>query len=96
MRRKEATTYREAKTQEECRHHWVIETAAGPVSRGVCKLCGAHKEFGNYLPDCLGIEKDDYREWAESPRREKGRREPSEGIFPEIGGGDRNAVTAGA
>jgi hypothetical protein len=30
-----------------CQHHWLIEEAAGPVSRGVCKLCGAKRDFFN-------------------------------------------------
>ncbi len=30
-----------------CTHHWVIETANGPVSRGVCNLCHAVQEFEN-------------------------------------------------
>jgi len=32
-----------------CRHHWLIEDPAGPVSRGVCKHCGAVREFKNYV-----------------------------------------------
>ena len=32
-----------------CAHHWVIETANGPVSRGVCKLCQEVREFGNSI-----------------------------------------------
>ena len=31
-----------------CSHHWIIEPPAGPTSRGVCKLCGAVKEFDNF------------------------------------------------
>ncbi len=34
----------------ECRHHWIIESHRGPISRGVCKLCGAVREFMNYVP----------------------------------------------
>jgi hypothetical protein len=30
-----------------CPHHWIIEPATGPTSMGVCKLCGAAKEFSN-------------------------------------------------
>lgn len=33
----------------ECRHHWVIESASRPVSKGKCRLCGLEKEFKNYL-----------------------------------------------
>ena len=34
-----------------CCHHWIIENAVGPVSRGVCKFCGEGREFDNFLPD---------------------------------------------
>ena len=30
-----------------CAHHWLIETAVGPVSQGFCRLCGAGQEFTN-------------------------------------------------
>ena len=36
--------------QTTCSHHWIIEPHAGPISRGVCKRCGAETEFRNYLP----------------------------------------------
>ena len=32
-----------------CAHHWIIETANGPVSRGMCKLCHQVREFGNSI-----------------------------------------------
>lgn len=35
----------------ECAHHWLIEPPSGPMSKGVCKLCGAEKEFLNNLPE---------------------------------------------
>ncbi len=41
----------ESTVKEQCRHHWVIESASGPISRGVCRLCGTVKEFSNRLPD---------------------------------------------
>jgi len=28
-----------------CIHWWLVETPRGPTSKGVCKLCGAEKEF---------------------------------------------------
>ena len=34
-----------------CHHHWVIETAQGPTSDGVCKNCGTRKEFLNAIPE---------------------------------------------
>ena len=36
---------------EQCAHYWIIEASRGPTSRGVCKLCGAEKEFLNKIPD---------------------------------------------
>ena len=30
-----------------CQHHWLIEEPAGPTSHGVCKRCGAEREFFN-------------------------------------------------
>ena len=30
-----------------CTHHWVIDAADGHLSRGVCKLCHAAREFEN-------------------------------------------------
>ena len=32
-----------------CPHHWVIQSARGPMSAGVCQICGAVKEFKNYV-----------------------------------------------
>ncbi len=34
-------------TTTQCAHHWIIETATGPVSKGMCRLCGAGREFKN-------------------------------------------------
>ncbi len=34
---------------DSCPHHWVIQEADGPQSAGICRLCGAVKEFNNYL-----------------------------------------------
>ena len=32
-----------------CQHHWVIDKPAGPVSKGVCRLCSEEREFQNYV-----------------------------------------------
>ena len=40
-------------TKEVCRHHWLIDPANGPTSRGVCKICGEVKMFDNILADLL-------------------------------------------
>ena len=41
----------ESVARGKCRHYWIIESPHGPTSMGVCKFCGAEKEFKNYLPD---------------------------------------------
>ena len=32
-----------------CRHHWLIQAADGPISNGVCRICGETREFKNYV-----------------------------------------------
>ena len=41
----------QAPENEECGLYWVIESATGPTSQGVCKLCGAVRSFRNSLPE---------------------------------------------
>ena len=41
------------KTKAQCSHHWIIEIAQGPTSKGVCKYCGEEKEFLNSWQDSL-------------------------------------------
>jgi hypothetical protein len=30
-----------------CIHHWIVEPADGPTSRGRCKRCGSERRFSN-------------------------------------------------
>lgn len=32
-------------------HHWIIATANGPRSEGICKYCHAHRDFPNWLAE---------------------------------------------
>ena len=34
-----------------CRHYWIIETANGPVSLGMCRLCHETREFKNSISE---------------------------------------------
>jgi len=43
----------EATAEIQCCHHWLIETPHGATSMGICKLCGAQKEFRNSAYDSL-------------------------------------------
>ena len=45
-----------AEAGADCSHHWIIESPKGPTSRGVCKHCGAEKEFLNW---CEGFFRED-------------------------------------
>ena len=31
-----------------CSHIWAIEPVTGPISKAICRQCGARKEFRNY------------------------------------------------
>ena len=45
-------------------HHWVIGEPEGPVSRGVCKTCGAARDFRNWLEEIDFITTDEERRAA--------------------------------
>lgn len=51
MKQKLSATMSRPVKKSNCIHHWLIEPATGPLSRGVCKLCGEQKEFFNILDD---------------------------------------------
>ena len=34
-----------------CCHHWIIEPADGPVSRGECRFCHESREFKNSVAE---------------------------------------------
>jgi len=36
--------------ENECQHHWVIDSACGPTSWGFCRRCAATREFANSCP----------------------------------------------
>ena len=36
-------------TTPTCTHHWTIQPATGPISQGVCRICGEVREFKNYV-----------------------------------------------
>ncbi len=38
----------QAERQDDCKHHWRIASPSGETSTGVCKICGASREFQNY------------------------------------------------
>jgi hypothetical protein len=40
----------EEQAEGDCVHYWVIDPPEGPISKGVCKICGDEKEFKNYVP----------------------------------------------
>ncbi|MFC2065535.1 hypothetical protein ACFLUO_00725 [Chloroflexota bacterium] len=41
--------------KDECNHYWLIDSAEGPTSKGVCKFCSAEKEFFNSFQDFMAV-----------------------------------------
>ncbi len=39
----------ETMVENQCCHHWIIETANGPVSQGTCRICRETREFRNSI-----------------------------------------------
>lgn len=57
----QATTDKELKAQADHYHRWRIDEPSGPVSLGVCKVCGTTKEFKNWLSDMDFITNEEHR-----------------------------------
>jgi hypothetical protein len=55
------STLEQEVTEPTCRHHWLIESPHGATSMGICKLCGAEREFRNSAGDFL---------WEDEPMSE--------------------------
>lgn len=69
----------------ECQHHWVIDAAAGPVSKGRCRTCGTQKEFHNLLSNCLANkDRETYEGWlAKHSQNERRRAKAKPGrVYP--------------
>ena len=52
-------------TQERsgCQHHWVLDSPAGPVSKGACRSCGEERDFPNHI-------ETPYNTWDRAYQRE--------------------------
>lgn len=81
MVQKKATISEGPVVQQKCRHYWIVESPAGPASKGVCKFCGARKEFRNYLTDCLAVNDEEFQEWIGKQRDDKEKRSPEKVIL---------------
>src|SRR4030042_5203077 len=67
-----------------CQHHWVIDMAEGPVSKGRWETCGIQREFHNFLSDCLAAnDKETYEQWLARQGQQERRRARAKrgGIF---------------
>ena len=76
----------EPAAQQVCHHHWVIGNADGSVSKGICKLCGARKEFRNYLRDCLQATEEEYEAWLAKQKDYAKASRVEENTLAEVGG----------
>jgi hypothetical protein len=61
--------------EDRCSHHWLIEPPKGPTSTGVCKLCGARREFDNQLKSRGSIAASSLSREATTPQEEWGEEE---------------------
>ena len=59
-----------------CCHHWIIEMANGPISRGVCQNCFESRECKNSV---FGVERDS----SDTPSPEETAAKESMGAFEE-------------
>ena len=48
--------------KQACTHHWLIAPPSGPTSKGVCRDCGATREFRNHF-----TEEEEYQASAARP-----------------------------
>lgn len=92
MGRGVSTAYRDGGAKRDvasrsCHHHWVIDMAQGPVSRGRCEFCGTRKDFRNYLSDCLANKNEEsYEQWlAREGRQERKRAKAGRGTMSAMG-----------
>ena len=65
-----------------CPHHWDVETPHGPLSRGVCRLCGEAKDFPNGIENALDFEEQEWYRKAMFIARERQlqQQEQAEGV----------------
>ena len=55
----------------DCQHYWVIATAQGPTSEGVCQNCGECRDFKNHVS--LGFDSDSEANLVMAKSSAKGR-----------------------
>ena len=52
---KKQTTVQVQTGQEQCPHHWIIDSSNGVMSYGKCNMCGMMKEFVNDWETAIGM-----------------------------------------
>lgn len=76
MTQQESTPAETQETAEPtCCHHWTIQPATGPVSQGVCKLCGEVREFKNYVEAAT---------WGDSRLSNRSNNDDSQGLVKPV------------
>ena len=96
MVQEQATISKKSVSKQKCQHHWAIESPAGRTSKGVCILCGAQREFKNYLRDCLGGHEEEYLGWRRRQGYEEKEKHPEEDVLSQLRGGDKDAAKVGS
>ena len=57
----ETNTMEKPKAAADHFHRWRIDEPEGPTSTGTCKVCGATKQFKNWLSDGDFITNEEHR-----------------------------------
>ena len=72
--------------KEECIHYWVIGSATGSTSQGVCKFCGVVRKFHNSFPEPNYLKRNTrvLKEFAELLEAEPGK-EPDDSELEKTG-----------
>ncbi len=58
---KRTTTRTRTQTRNQHSHRWRIDEPDGPVSMGLCRGCGATREFRNWLSEGDFITNEEHR-----------------------------------
>ena len=75
----------EVQEPAQCRHHWVIQPATGPVSQGVCQACGEARDFMNYVESAP---------WGDTRLGNRSGGEPNDAVAETVAGHQDNEEEA--
>ncbi len=85
MGKKLSSAFDQSARQRSCSHYWVIEDVSDATSRGVCKYCGAQRDFNNYCQPSRPEEKTESCQEQPRKRRQSARvKKPEETVVSQV------------